>query len=107
MSALISDNSYDLVWGNGLRFVEENSVDEATYSDASVYYGDEQVIVDASSVGEKVDKDFNGRIDWVAVRNKYFAAVIAPKNPEDVNGAYIKGDKVSIDKNGVKEEIIH
>lgn len=103
MSALISDNSYDLVWGNGLRFVEENSVDEATYSDASVYYGDEQVIVDASSVGEKVDKDFNGRIDWVAVRNKYFAAVIAPKNPEDVNGAYIKGDKVSIDKNGVKE----
>ncbi len=103
MSDLISDNSYDLVWSNGLRFVEENSVDEATYSNASVYYGDEQVIVDASSDGEKVNKEFNGRIDWVAVRNKYFAAVIAPKDPGSVDGAYIEGSREAVGKNGVKE----
>jgi YidC/Oxa1 family membrane protein insertase len=104
MANLISNNSYDLVWNNGLRFVEENSVDEATYSDASVYYGGEQVLVDASSVGEKVTKDFNGRIDWVAVRDKYFAAIIAPNNPEAVNGAYIEGNRKSIGKTGVKED---
>jgi YidC/Oxa1 family membrane protein insertase len=104
MTNLISNNSYDLVWNNGLRFVEENSVDEATYSDASVYYGGEQVLVDASSVGEKVTKDFNGRIDWIAARDKYFAAIIAPENPDAVNGAYIEGTRKSIGKTGVKED---
>ena len=62
MNNIISNNSYDLVWNNGIRFVEENSVDEANYSNASVYYGDEQVIVDASNFGEKVEKEFNGRV---------------------------------------------
>ena len=104
MTNLISNNSYDLVWGDGLRFVEENSVDEANYSDASVYYGGEQVIVDASSVGEKVTKDFNGRIDWVAVRNKYFASIIAPRDPDAVNGAYIEGNRESVGKTGVMED---
>lgn len=104
MTNRISNNSYDLVWNSGLRFVEENSVDEANYSDASVYYGGEQVIVDASSVGEKVNKDFNGRVDWAAVRNKYFAAIIAPKNPDAVNGAYIEGNRKSVGKTGVKED---
>ncbi|HEY6906050.1 MAG TPA: membrane protein insertase YidC, partial [Ignavibacteriaceae bacterium] len=104
MTNLISNNSYDLVWNNGLRFVEENSVDEATYSDASVYYGGEQVLVDASSAGEKVSKEFNGRIDWLAVRDKYFAAIIAPDNPDAVNGAYIEGTRKSIGQTGVKED---
>ncbi len=104
MTNQISNNSYDLVWNSGLRFVEENSVDEANYSDASVYYGGEQVIVDASSIGEKVNKDFNGRIDWAAVRNKYFAAIIAPKDPDAVNGAYIEGNRKSVGKTGLKED---
>ncbi len=104
MTNLISNNSYDLVWNSGLRFVEENSVDEANYSDASVYYGGEQVILDASSVGEKVNKDFNGRVDWAAIRNKYFAAIIAPKNPDEVNGAYVEGVRKSVGKTGIKED---
>ncbi len=104
MTNLISNNSYDLVWNSGLRFVEENSVDEANYSDASVYYGGEQVIVDASSVGEKVTKDFNGRVDWAAVRNKYFAVILAPKDPGAVNGAYVEGDRKSVGKTGLKED---
>jgi YidC/Oxa1 family membrane protein insertase len=88
---IISNNSYDLIWSNGIRSVERNSVDEANYSNASVYYGDEQVIVDASSVGEKEVKEFRGRVDWLTVRNKYFAAVIIPDDPKKVEGAYIEG----------------
>lgn len=104
MTNIIGNNSYDLVWGNGLRFVEENSVDEANSSNASVYYGDEQVIVDASSNGEKVDKNFDGRIEWVAVRDKYFTAIIAPKDPGSVNGAYIEGKKELVGKTGERED---
>jgi YidC/Oxa1 family membrane protein insertase len=103
MDNLISSNEYDILWSNGIRPVEENSVDEANYSNASVYYGDEQVIVDASDAGEKVTKDFNGKIEWLAARNKYFAAMIVPENPAGVNGAYIEGTRKHFQNQGVKE----
>ena len=56
MNNIISNNDFDVVWRKGLRFVEENSVDEAMYSNASAFYGGEHVVVDASKVGEKVEK---------------------------------------------------
>ena len=82
--------------------MEKNSVDEANSSDASVYYGGEQVIVDAKSK-EPEEKEFNGRIDWLNVRNKYFTAIIAPKNPNGVDGAYIRGTREEERADGVKE----
>jgi len=100
---LISNNSYDLVWSNGIRSVERNSVDEANYSNASVYYGDEQVIVNASSVGEKEVKEFRGRVDWLTVRNKYFAAIIIPDDTKRVEGAYIEGMQEVRGKDGLHE----
>lgn len=99
----VSNNSFDVMWNNGIRFVEHNSVDEANYSNASAYSGGEQVIIDASSIGEKTTKDFRGRVDWVAVRNKYFAAVVLPENPDKVEGAYLEGVRYAVGKDGVKE----
>lgn len=103
MNNLISNNAYDLVWSNGLRFVEKNTVDEATSADASVYYGDEQVIMDAPSVGETNKEDYNGRVDWIAVRNKYFAAVMIPDDPLGVDGAYIEAFKENRPNEGMAE----
>ena len=104
MNNIISNNTYDLVWNNGIRFVEYNSVDEASYSDASVYYGGEQVTVDASHPNEKEEKTFNGRIDWLGIRNKYFAVIIAPQNPSNIGGAYIDGNRKEIANQGVVEK---
>lgn len=100
---LISNNTYDLIWSNGIRFVERNSVDEANYSNASVFYGGEQAIVDAGSVGEKTVKEFRGRVDWLTVRNKYFASIIIPEKPDKVEGAYISGTRETASKEGIKE----
>ena len=100
---LINSNSYDLTWDNGIRSVEKNSVDEANYSNASVYYGDEQVIVNASTAGEKEVKEFRGRVDWLTVRNKYFAAIIIPDDPKKVEGAYIEGTHEKIGVDGIHE----
>lgn len=102
MNGIISNNAYDLVWNNGIRFVEENSVDEATYAMASVYYGDEVVEVDAGG-DENIKKEFNGRVDWVGVRNKYFAAIIVPGDPASVEGAYIEGRRRHFPNTGVHE----
>lgn len=103
MNNLISNNSYDVLWNSGIRSVEENSVDEANYSNASLYYGDEQVIIDADDAEEKVEKDFNGRVDWIGVRNKYFAAIISPDNPAGVEGAYVEGSRKLFPNQGIKE----
>jgi len=100
MNNLISNNTYDLIWKNGIRFVEGNSVDEATYANASAYYGGDHVVVQASKVGEKVHKEFTGRVGWIAVRDKYFTAVMIPNNPSEVEGAYIEGTKTAYKNNG-------
>jgi YidC/Oxa1 family membrane protein insertase len=102
MNNIISNNAYDIVWNNGIRFVEENSVDEANYAMANVYYGDEVVNVDASGE-ENLKKEFNGRVDWLGIRNKYFAAIIAPDNPSIVEGAYINGRSRHYPNSGVNE----
>lgn len=103
MNNIISNNAYDIVWESGIRFVEENSIDEANFSNVSVYYGDEQVIVDASDVGETFEEDFTGRVDWIGIRNKYFAAIIAPQDPSGVEGAYIKGYREQTGNSGIRE----
>ncbi len=103
MNNLISSNQYDFVWNNGLRFVEENSIDEANYSNAGLYYGDEYVMENAPSSGEKLEKDFNGKVDWLALKNKYFAAVVIPDDPNVVEGAFIRGYTQHYKDNGVKE----
>lgn len=94
LNELISSYRYDIEWSNGLNFVEQNSVDESTYSNAAAFSGDEKVIVDASSEGETVEKIMNGKIDWVGVRNKYFTVIIAPENPSQDGGADIKGEHI-------------
>jgi len=91
MNNSISNNSYDLVWSNGIHFVEENSADESGSANASLFYGDEHVTIDASDEGKKVDKEFNGRVDWIGVRNKYFATIISPNEPANVEGAFVEG----------------
>lgn len=103
MNGYISNNSYNLVWNNGIRFVEYNSEDEANYSNASVYSGGEKTTIDASKIGEVEDKEFNGSINWVDIRNKYFAAIIIPDNPSSVDGAYLRGTRVALPHNGANE----
>lgn len=103
LNNIISSYRYDVVWSNGINFVEHNSVDEANYANASAFTGGEQVIIDAPGDGEIEKKDFNGKVDWVGVKNKYFAAIIAPIKPSEDGGALIEGATV-LDKDlGTRE----
>ncbi|MEG8947817.1 membrane protein insertase YidC [Rosettibacter firmus] len=99
---VISSYRYDLVWNNGINFTEKNSVDEANHSNASVYAGEEQTIIDATHENEKYTKDINGKVDWTAIRNKYFTVILSPENPSDDGGAYIEGYHKKI-LDGVRE----
>lgn len=101
MDEYISNFNYNVVWENGINFVEHNSVDEANYSNASIYAGEEQVIV--NSTDQKETKDINGNIDWIGVRNKYFAVIIDPLYTSSEGGASIEGTNRKIGQTGVRE----
>ena len=102
-NGLIADNTYDISWDSGIQFVEHNSTNEAGIASADVYYGEEKVVVDAPGDGEKITEDFNGKVDWLAVRNKYFAAILIPADPISVEGAYIEGQSFPTNNLGRKE----
>jgi len=102
MNDFISGFRYNLTWENGINFVEENSVDEARYAMAEAYSGDELLQVDAKP-DKIVSKEINGKIDWVSVKNKYFAILISPDNPSEDGGAYFKGYQKKIKNIGERE----
>ncbi|MFH1198138.1 MAG: membrane protein insertase YidC [bacterium] len=93
MDSVISSYRYDVEWSNGINFVEENSVDESTYSNAIAFSGDEKVVIDATSADEPEKKNINGKVDWLSIRNKYFAVIISPDKPKEEGGADFKGER--------------
>ena len=102
-NGLITDNTYDITWESGIRSVEKNTSNEATYSSADVYYGDEKVVIDAPGDGEKISENLNGKVDWLAVRNKYFAAIMIPTDPIQMEGAYVEGQAFPTKSLGLRE----
>ncbi len=95
----LSGNSYDLVWNGGIRSVEANSYDEANSANASIFMGGEQEKLKAPT-----DKPaFHGKLDWICFRNKYFAAVIAPDQPDMIDSTKVQGYKEHKPDNGVRD----
>lgn len=100
LSEDISGIHYEIVWRSGINFVEHNSYDEANYANSSVYAGDEQIIINETSFDKTVKREMNGTIDWVAIRNKYFAIALAPKEKDPNFGVYIEGKAYPLPNNG-------
>lgn len=97
------ENGYLVSWNNGINFVEHSSFDEARYSNSSVYQGGEQVIYDCDKSKQYFEKNLNGKVDWVAVRNKYFSVIFAPNKPKDDDNVALKGWHKSIGIDGERE----
>jgi YidC/Oxa1 family membrane protein insertase len=101
MGRVISGNRYSLDWNNGIRFVEKNSFDEATFAKVDYYAADELFDFDATNFGEKKEKKIGGVFDWVAVRNKYFVIAFLPFQKEPDITLELKGEKKALNNGGV------
>lgn len=101
MDRVLSGNRYSLDWENGIRFVEKNTFDEASFAKVDYYAADELFNFDATSFGEKIEKKINGVFDWVAIRNKYFTISILPlqKDPDGI--LELEGEKRALNNGGV------
>ncbi len=102
LSGVIANFEYQVVWENGLRYAEENSVDESTFAAAYVHTGGELIEVDAVHGTDRTQKDMAGTVDWVATRNKYFGVAIIP-TPGESDGAFIEGKSSNLPERGVFE----
>ena len=102
LGSVIANYQYEVAWEHGIRYAEQNSVDESGFAAAYAYTGNELTEIDAAKVDQKVQKEFSGTVDWVAARNKYFAISIIPMGNVS-EGAYIEGTRSAMPDNGVKE----
>jgi len=96
----IINRKYFIGWVNGLPSTEINIQDDMNYSRAHTYMAKELVGIDASSKYD--EEDYNGRVDWTAIRTKYFVVSIIPVDPSSTNGVTIGGVKKKINKHEIK-----
>ena len=102
LNSVIANYQYEIAWEHGIRYAEHNSVDESGFAAAYAFAANELTEIDAAKVDKKEQKDFSGKIDWVATRNKYFAVALIPINSVS-DGAYIEGERRPMPDDGVLE----
>jgi YidC/Oxa1 family membrane protein insertase len=75
--------SFDFGWKSPLNFTEKNpETTEAMYASAYVYTGGVMEQLKLSEPGRNT-QNYNGNIDWVATRTKFFAQIIKTSNPTE------------------------
>jgi YidC/Oxa1 family membrane protein insertase len=97
----IINRKYFVGWQNGLKPTEENVKDDLGYARAYTYMADDPINIDASDSYE--EEEFNGRVDWAAIRTKYFVVSLIPFNVNKTNGVTIGGIKIDGSDNPSKQ----
>jgi len=87
MADIIVDQKYVFTWLSGLRNTEMNIGEDVDNSRAYVFLGGDKV---EFNLAEKLNvrqssPNIEGKIDWIAIRTKYFASIIFPKSEEDIS----------------------
>ncbi len=100
MESIIANYEYQVVWEDGLRYAEYNSVDESRYSKAYSYAGGEVTDIDASKEGETPVSNTTGTTEWVASTTKYFGVALLTRDKK-ANGAYLEGEHLKEPDNGI------
>jgi YidC/Oxa1 family membrane protein insertase len=103
MQSVVANYEYQILWENGIRYTEYNSVDESNSAAAYTFGGGELKEVNAKSGGENPKEDLSGQTEWVALRNKYFAVALISQDKKAA-GAYLEGQHITIQDNGAVEK---
>jgi YidC/Oxa1 family membrane protein insertase len=103
MKNVIANYEYQVLWENGIRYCEYNSVDESNSAAAYSFGGGEMKEINASSADEVVKAEPDGATDWVAMRNKYFAVAFL-SDDKKATGAYLEGHHILAENQGVVEK---
>lgn len=87
----IIGGNVDFGWKSPLNFTEKNpATTEAMYMKAYVYTGGEMEELKLSEAGRN-EQSYNGNIDWVSTRSKFFAQIMKTSN--GTQGARLVGEQ--------------
>ncbi len=79
----VVNREFDFGWKSPLNFTEKKpQTTEATYMSAYAHTGDETKRLKISQAGRDT-QIYNGDIDWVATRTKFFTQIIKTQNPTE------------------------
>ncbi len=93
----IIGGTVDFGWTSPLNFTEKDpATTEAMYAAAYVYTGGEMERLKVSEAGRN-EQDYNGTIDWVATRTKFFTQIIKTSN--NTQGALLVGEQTGASDN--------
>ncbi|NQV72420.1 membrane protein insertase YidC [bacterium] len=89
-SSFATQDGYELAWVGGIPFTEGDHKDEGLKSGAYARSGGEvEAITLASDTFDELS--LNGDVDWIAVKNKYFAVALMADVP--TRGAELVGER--------------
>ncbi len=101
MTDAITTRGVDLVWSDGLRYQEKNSVDESTDGMAILRMGGE---VEEFNAGDEPLSP-SGIIDYAAIKIKYFGMAIIPQPWQDFDGTVdVEGSSKKVKNDGLVEK---
>ncbi len=94
-ASFVTDEGYDLAWYGGVPY-SEGGDDQQELQYSGLYAQNGGVIKSITlSDEDHSEARLNGKVSWMAVKNKYFTAALMPDSPERVRGATLVGDKVA------------
>lgn len=89
LSDFIIGKAVDFGWTSRLRSSEKDKKQESIDASAYVYLGEELEKFKVDEPGRE-ENNFNGNIDWVATRTKFFTQFIKPEHVTE--GAFLTGE---------------
>ena len=95
MEQVVDGFAYSVYWQGGLNTSEKNIKEDMSYSKAYAYTAEELEDFDVKGDKRKVGGQDGWTVRWAAIRTKYFAAAIIPRNKEG-NGIRFYGENVEI-----------
>ncbi len=98
----IINRRYEFSWKNGLPSTEENVNEDYSYARAFAYMAGELETMDASKDKEEI-KELNGRVDWAAVRTKYFLVAAIPAASQNTNGVVLTARGMEVNRLFLKQ----
>ena len=104
MEQFMPQRTYDITWKGGLKFQEQNSVDESNTAIALTSVNGTIDEFDATEYAQPTSVQSAGEIDFIATRTKYFVAAIIPQKKEPNAIAFMEGVKEGAPNEGNLEK---
>jgi YidC/Oxa1 family membrane protein insertase len=91
-NVLAQSGGYEVVWDGAIPLAENNPTEEVAQAGAFVHWGGDTDVLKLTEPGEARPFPATGDVDWVAVKTKFFAAVLMPEG--ETAGAELEGRQI-------------